>query len=92
MNDNDNYLFSVHRQCSGDATPGLWNNVEYIFPMVIMLLLFLNMLTVFAVICKCVRGRCGKARNGQKYQVVTMDKAMAAESDSEEERFKNEAI
>lgn len=80
--------------CSGNAPAGPWN-MEYTLSgqdMVIMLLVFFNMLTVFAVICNCVRSRCGKARNGQKYQVVTMDKAMAAESDSEEEQLKNEAM
>jgi len=83
------------KQCSGDASPGLWNNMEYTLSgqdMVIVLLVFFNMLTVFAVIFGCVRSRWGKTRNWQKYQVVTMDKAMAAESDSEQERFKNEAI
>ena len=82
--------------CTGNATPGLWD-MEYTLSgqdMVIMLLVFFNMLTIFAVIYSCVRSRCGKARREQKYQVVSMDQAMAveSESDSEKERFKNEAI
>jgi len=90
----DGYPTRENKVCTGNAPAGPWN-MEYTLSgqdMVIMLLVFFNMLTVFAVIFGCVRSRCGKARRGQKYQVVSMDKAMAAESDSEKALFKKEAI
>jgi len=57
-----------------------------------MVLVVLNLLTVFGVIVACLRSRCGGSRRGPKYEVVSMGKALAEESESEKEQFKKEAI
>jgi len=59
---------------------------------VIMVLVIINLLTVCGVICKCLRSRCGAVRRDQKYQVISMDKAVAEESQSENAVFEADTI
>merc|ERR1712156_28030 len=92
------YQFKLCQEsCSGDAGIGSPRvlNTEYIYSgqqLVIIVLAALSLLTIFGVICNCLRSRCGVMRHEQKYQAVSMDRTVAEESESEQVGFKDEAI
>lgn len=91
------HLKLCQESCSGDAGIGSPRvlNTEYIYSgqqLVIIVLAALSLLTIFGVICNCLRSRCGVMRHEQKYQAVSMDRTVAEESESEQVGFKDEAI
>lgn len=79
---------------SGSAT--IWNT-EFTLSaqnVVIMVLVILNFLTIFGVICNCLQSRVGGVvRRVNKYQVVSMNNVMAEDSNCDErELFENNAV
>merc|ERR1711902_232290 len=71
----DGYPSQTDDVCTGISSSGLWDT-EYTLSgqdLVIMVLVILNLLTVFGVICRCLRSRSGGvARRNKKHQVVSM--------------------
>jgi len=76
-------------ECYWMSSAGIFDS-EYTFSvkdMVIMVLVVLNLVTMFAIFCTCLRSRNGGvARRSGKYQVVSMA------GDSECEMMNNRAV
>jgi len=85
----DGILCNRAGECVSSGSAGIFNS-EYTFSakdMVIMVLLVLNLVTMFAIFCHCLRSRNGGvARRSGKYQVVSMA------GDSECEMMNNRAV